>query len=195
MKPLPIKQYALYLFSILFLLLNLSFSQTTPPNVLVISTNSVENPIYQMDNYIDEFTNAGAVVTHINNANTANTITASSFVTVSGGKYDIVVVASLYFGLDPTNWAPIQTAIQNRDANMFVFFTDTYSGSTNSVNTRTQLGNIIANATAASPAWPSVPAVRPTETAGNITATRNIFSPYGGSFSGMANLRAYYAYL
>ena len=188
-----IKKNNLYLFSILCLLLNLVFAQT-PPNVLVISTNSAESATHQMGNYITEFTNAGAIVTHINNANITNSITADSFVTVNGGKYDVVVVTSLYIGLDPSNWAPIQTAIQNRDANMFVFFTDTYSGSTNSANTRTQLGNIIANATTASPAWPLVPSVYPTESVGTVNAARNDSSPFITSFTGLNPLIVHYAY-
>lgn len=72
-------------------------------------------------------------VTTLSVLGNANAISQNTF-TAAPGPYDIVVVASTYRTVDPSNWTVIRDAVTNRWANSVLFFVDSCCGGVNANN-------------------------------------------------------------
>jgi hypothetical protein len=67
---------------------------------------------------------AGSTVTVNQTLATNGSVSAATFVTSTGGRYDIVVVATILSRVGTGNWAAIQAAVQSHAADTFVFIID-----------------------------------------------------------------------
>lgn len=97
--------------------------QALAQKVLLLTTNEVATDATQANNNLEaEF--AGVVgaanLTRMTVLSNPNAISQTTF-TSAPGPYDIVVVASTYLPVDPTNWTVLQSAVANRWANSIVF--------------------------------------------------------------------------
>ena len=115
--------------------------QALAQKVLLLTTNvtgpNAEEPeaIQGTNNMRAEFEAvAGATnVTTLSVLGDANAISQSTF-TAAPGPYDIVVVASTYRTVHPSNWTVIRDAVANRWANSVLFFVDSCCGGLNATN-------------------------------------------------------------
>lgn len=100
--------------------------QAHAQKVLLLTTNESghQDGLDALNAVQQEFANAGATVTRKDQVlSAAGGINANTF-SDSPGPYDIVLVASAYGVIDPSNWTVLQTAMLNRAANSFVMFVD-----------------------------------------------------------------------
>lgn len=100
--------------------------QAHAQKVLLLTTDEAghQDGFDALDSVQQEFANAGATVTRKDKVlSTASGISASTF-SDSPGPYDIVLLATAYGVIDPTNWPVLQSAMLGRAANSFVMFVD-----------------------------------------------------------------------
>jgi hypothetical protein len=138
-----------------------------------------------LDNVVAEFTNnlpVGSTVTVDNSTlvNGTGGIPATRFVTSAGGRFDLVVIASVTAPIDNGDWTSISTAIQTHRADTFVLIVD---GCCQAARNIASAATTIS--AAASPNF--------TTTAGALAAVSgtsrlNTGSTNAGSFSGLPNL-------
>lgn len=162
--------------------------QALAQNVLVLTTNE---PIDQFGpgnngnahfvNLVQEFTATGASVTQQAILDGANAVTPATFVLAGGGRYDMVVVASVYNAVDSSNWTAINNAIAARSANAFMMFVDSCC--------------IPANNAAVGAAFTASGAFSPTLGSNTFSLGSfplNTASPYSTSFTGLNPLHGGY---
>jgi uncharacterized repeat protein (TIGR01451 family) len=127
---------------------------------------------------------AGSTVTLRDNLATNGSVTAATFVTGAGGRYDIVIVATILSRVGTGNWAAIQTAIQNHSADNFVFIIDGCCNSSIVYSAPTGNGNITALASLVGTVSPFVPGVGARQA---ITGNSPLIttSTYSASFTGL----------
>lgn len=106
----------------------------------------------------------------------ANAISQADF-TAAPGPYDIVVVASTYTAIHPTNWDVLQNAIAGRWANSIVFFVDGCCERDNGANAATMVAKLNAGALTSF-------AIGNTQ-GGMAGFPLNTNSPYAASFGGL----------
>ena len=116
---------ALARFAMVFVLVGASgFGPVQAQNVLMLATaESAADAVVALNNMQAEFAGAGATVTRQDILTTAGAVTPATF-TASPGPYDIVLVATVYNPVAPSNWGAIDAAIASRAANSFVMFVD-----------------------------------------------------------------------
>ncbi len=106
-------------------------SQAMAQKMLMLTTDAggVNSSVEESEftNMRTEFSNVvgAANVTRVSTLFTANGISAATF-NPPGGPYDMVVVASHYRAIHPTNWAVLSQAVANRWANSVLLFVDGY---------------------------------------------------------------------
>ena len=153
--------------------------QALAQKVLLLTTNEVATDAMQAnDNLETEF--AGVVgaanLTRMTVLSTPNAISQTTF-TSAPGPFDIVVVASTYLPVHPTNWTVLQSAVANRWANSIVFFVDGCCEGSNGNNAQ-QMVNILNAGTGSTFVLGS--------SGGNDSQfPLNTNSPYSASFAGL----------
>ncbi|WP_021024629.1 DUF5979 domain-containing protein [Comamonas sp. B-9] len=163
--------------------------------VLLLTTNSDPagpNPedadaIAAYQNLENEFTNAlpsSGQLTRRSVLGNANAISAATFTAASGSAYDIVIVASTYRAVDPSNWAVLQTAVANRWANSIVFFVDGCCENRNAQNAQRMVDTLNAGTQSTFSLGTTVNAY------GAFPLNTN--SPYAGSFTALNPLQGGY---
>ncbi|MBH1965367.1 MAG: IPTL-CTERM sorting domain-containing protein [Comamonadaceae bacterium] len=160
------------------MVLSLLVGQTAVQAQSVLFLHTTEAPadaIYAFDNIRQEFIDAGATVTQQGGLNAAGSVTPATFTAVGGGRYDIVIMASAYVLIDPSNWTQINQAIQQRLANAFIMFND---GCCVSANV-----SAMAQSIAATGAF--TPSLGTTALGTKLLTVLNANSSYSGSFSGL----------
>ena len=115
-------------------------------------------------------------ITRLSVLGTANAISQATF-SNGGVPYDIVIVAGTYRPIDNTNWAVIQSAVQNRWANAIVFFVDGCCEAGNGGNARKMVTALNAGAAAGFTLGSSQ--------SGPGSFPLNTLSPFASSFAGL----------
>lgn len=92
--------------------------------LMLATTETAQDGIDILSNMQNEFANAGASVTRQNILDQAGSVSPANFIDSQSQPYDLVIVATVYNSVDPSNWNAIQSAVQGRSANAFLLFTD-----------------------------------------------------------------------